>query len=130
MLDGNNPDVDVDALMARVQHEVLRRQFGDPGDARHALDGIDVGAIEGLIAAAAQRAAPRSRWPARLNVFPFTLKPVQRFCLRVLAWLFRDQQAYNAALVQALREVVTVNVRLHASQRELDARVRQLESRE
>jgi hypothetical protein len=48
----------------------------------------------------------------------------------VLAWLFRDQHAYNAAIVQALREMLTVNARLHASLRELDARIQRLEHRE
>jgi flagellar motility protein MotE (MotC chaperone) len=130
MLEKNNPDIDVDALMARVQHEVLRRQFGEPAAAAGTLGTIDTGALEGLISAASQRTSPRNRWPARLNFFPLNLKPLQRFCLRALAWLFRDQQAYNAALVQALREIVTVNVRLHALLRELDARIERLERRE
>jgi transposase len=130
MLDRGNPDIDVDALMARVQHEVLRRQFGDAPAAGSLLDGIDTAAVDSLIDAAALRAAPRHRWPARLNVFPFNLKAVQRFCLRALAWLFRDQQAFNAALLQALRESLTINVRLHASMREMEARIRRLEGRE
>jgi hypothetical protein len=108
----------------------LRRQFGDPADGRNALDAIDTGPLEGLISAAAQRGAPRSRWPARLSMFPFNLRPVQRFCLRVMGWVFRDQQACNAAMVAAMREIASVNVRLHASQRELDARLRRLEHRE
>jgi hypothetical protein len=130
MLEENNPDIDVDALMARVQHEVLRRQFGEPAVPANALGTIDIGAVEGLISAASQRASPRNRWPARLNFFPFSMKPLQRFSLRVLAWLFRDQHAYNAAIVQALREMLTVNARLHASLRELDARIQRLEHRE
>jgi len=130
MLEENNPDIDVDALMERVQREVLRRQFGDPADGTIALGTIDTGALEGLIAAASQRASTRSRWPARLNVFPFNLRVVQRFCLRALGWLFRDQQAYNVAVLQALREMVTVNARLHALLRELEARTRRLENRE
>ena len=49
--------------------------------------------------------------------------------LRVIAWLFRDQHAFNAALIQALRESVIVDARIDASMRELEARVRQLEQR-
>jgi hypothetical protein len=75
MLEENNPDIDVDALMARVQHEVLRRQFGEPAVPANALGTIDIGAVEGLISAASQRASPRNRWPARLNFFPFSLSP-------------------------------------------------------
>ena len=129
MLEANNPDVDVDALMARVHHEVLRRQFGDPATADGSVDTLDTSVLDSLIATAAMRAAARNRWPARLGFFPFSARPVQRFVQRAIAWLFRDQHAFNAALIQALRESVTVNARIHASMRELDARLRQLERR-
>lgn len=130
MLDTNNPDVDVDALMARVQNEVLRRQFGDLPPTASGLDAIDTAAVNALIDAAALRGGARNRWPAALSFFPFNLKPVQRFFLRVIAWLFRDQHAFNAALLQALRESLAINARLHASLRELEARIRRLEGRE
>jgi hypothetical protein len=129
MLETNNPDIDVDALMARVQHEVLRRQFGDRATAGATLNAMDTSLLDSLIAAAALRASARNRWPARLGFFPFNLRPIQRFVLRVIAWLFRDQHAFNAALIQALRESVTINARMHASMRELEARVRRLEQR-
>ena len=129
MLESNNPDIDVDALMARVQHEVLRRQFGDQATATPGLTTVDTSALDSLIGAAATRAAVRSRWPARLGFFPFNLRPVQRFVLRAIAWLFRDQHAFNAALIQALRESVAVDTRIDASMRELEARLRRLEQR-
>ncbi|HYW54542.1 MAG TPA: hypothetical protein VE826_11260 [Dongiaceae bacterium] len=129
MLESNDPAVDVDALMARVQHEVLRRQFGDQATAAPGLTTIDTSVLDSLIAAAATRAAARNRWPARLGFFPFNVRPVQRFVLRAIAWLFRDQHAFNAALIQALRESVSVDARIDASMRELEARVRQLEQR-
>jgi hypothetical protein len=129
VLEANNPDIDVDALMARVQHEVLRRQFGDHAGASGGLGTMDTSMLDSLIAAAALRASARNRWPARLNFFPFSLRPVQRFVLRAIAWLFRDQHAFNAALIEALRESVTVNARIHSSMRELEARLRRLEQR-
>jgi hypothetical protein len=127
MLEASNPDIDVDALMVRVHREVLRRQFGDRAAASADLAAMDTSLLDSLIEAAAQRAAVRSRWPARLGFFPFSLPAVQRIVLRAIAWLFRDQQSFNAALIQALRESVTVNARIHASMRDLEARVRQLE---
>jgi hypothetical protein len=127
MLEANNPDIDVDTLMARVQHEVLRRQFGDAAPGTGGIETLDTSLLDSLIAAAALRASARNRWPARLSFFPFNLPLIQRFGLRAIAWLFRDQHAFNAALIQALRESVTVDARIHASMRELDARVRQLE---
>lgn len=129
MLEANNPDIDVDALMARVQHEVLRRQFGDPASAAGGLNAIDTSLLDSLIVAASLRASARNRWPARLGFFPFNLRPVQRFILRVVAWLFRDQHAFNAAVIHALRESVTVNTHIHSSMRELEARLRRLEPR-
>jgi hypothetical protein len=129
LLEANNPDIDVDALMARVQHEVLRRQFGDHAASSGGIDTIDTVMLDSLIAAAALRASARNRWPARLTFFPFSLRPLQRFVLRAIAWLFRDQHAFNAALIEALRESVTLNTRMHASLRELEARLRRLEQR-
>jgi|HubBroStandDraft_1064217.scaffolds.fasta_scaffold07384_3 hypothetical protein len=125
MLDSNNPDIDVDALMVRVQHEVLRRQYGAPA-AGGGPEAMDVSGLESLIAAAAAHGGPRTRWPGKLWFFPGF---VQRFGLRTVGWLLRDQLAFNAALVQALRESAALNARLQASIRELDARVRQLEGR-
>ena len=129
MLESNNPDVDVDALMARVQHEVLRRQFGDQPAPSAALNAMDTSMLDSLIAAAALRASARNRWPSRLAFFPFNLVLMQRFVLRAIAWLFRDQHAFNAALIQALRESVSVDARIDASMRELEARLRRLEQR-
>ena len=130
MLEANNPDVDVDALMARVQHEVSRRQFGDRAAGAADLSAIDTSVLDSLIAAAAARSSARNRWPARLGFFPFNLKPVQRFALRAVAWLLRDQHAFNAALIEALHESVGIAARTHASMRELEARVRRLEQRD
>jgi hypothetical protein len=129
VLEANNPDIDVDALMARVQREVLHRQFGDAAAVTGGVDALDTSLLDSLIAAAALRASARNRWPARLSFFPFNLSLVQRLALRTIAWLFRDQHAFNAALIQALRESVAVDARIHASMRELDARVRRLEQR-
>lgn len=127
MLEKNNPDIDVDALMARVQQEVLRRQFGEPGAAAAAAAEFDVSAVESLIAAASAHGGPRTSWPSRLGFLP---KPVQFFGLRVIGWLFRDQLAFNASVLQALRESVALNARLHAELRELEARVGRLEERD
>ncbi|MEA2784717.1 MAG: hypothetical protein QOF71_821 [Candidatus Eremiobacteraeota bacterium] len=129
MLEANNPDLDVDALMARVQHEVLRRQFGDGSSSGAGLETIDTSTLQSLIAAAALRSSARNRWPARLEFFPFNVRAVQRLVLRAIAWLFRDQHAFNAALIDALSESVTVSARIHASMREIDGRLRRLEER-
>jgi hypothetical protein len=129
MLEANNPDVDVDALMARVQHEVLRRQFGDAPSPDGGVASMDTSTLQSLIAAAAVRSSARNRWPGRLQFFPLNLRFVQRVAFRIMAWLFRDQHAFNAALIDALSESMRVDARTHASMRELEARLRRLEER-
>jgi hypothetical protein len=126
MLEANNPDIDVDALMARVQHEVLRRQLGEPGPTVHAAASFDTSAVESLLAAASAHGGPRTSWPSKLRFVP---GPLQRFGLRAIGWLFRDQLAFNASALQALRESVALTARLHAAVRELEARVSRLEDR-
>ena len=125
MRETNNPDIDVEALMTRVQHEVLRRQYGTPSESA-ALGTLDISNLTALIAAAAAHGGPRSVWPGRLWFVP---RPLQRLGLRTIGWLLRDQQACNAALVQALREAVTIATRLDTTVHELEARLRALENR-
>lgn len=127
MLESNDPEIDVDRLMSRVQHDVLRSRLLDPPEQGHSLETIDLSSVEALIAAAAARSGPRLRWPARLGFIP---APLRRFGLRVIGWLFRDQFAFNSALIQALRETVALNEQLAATLRDVDARVRRLEGRD
>jgi len=134
MIEPNNPNIDVDELMSRVRAEVLRRQFGGSGDEPNGvLDGktvIDTLAIEGHIQSAARLAEARAKWSGRLTFFLFTLRPVQRFCLKVLAFVFRDQRHVNFEIVAALREAVAINRRLYGRLLEVEEHLRRLERRE
>jgi SAM-dependent methyltransferase len=59
-----------------------------------------------LLVVAEERSAARTRWPAKLDRFPFTLfRWLERFSLRVLAYVFKDQRQVNAALIGATREL-------------------------
>lgn len=125
MIERNNPEIDVDELMLRIQREVARRRLGpefDAGRASMPRSAIDTISIESLLAAAQQRAEIRAKWSERLNVFPFNrMGWLQRFALRVFAFIFKDQRQLNFTLIQALREMLQVN-------RELDERVSTLET--
>lgn len=123
MLESNDPKIDVDVVMNRVQRDVLRSRYVDPPGVGHTIETIDMSSVEALIAMAAARSGPRVRWPARLGFVP---APLRGLGLRVIGWLFRDQFAFNSALIQALRESVVLNERLQVTLRELDARVRSL----
>jgi hypothetical protein len=126
-MESNDGEIDVDAVMNRVQRDVLRSRYVDPPGVGHTVETIDMSSVEALIAMAAARSGPRVRWPARLGFVP---TPLRRLTLRVIGWLFRDQFAFNSALIQALRESVAFNERLQVTLRELDARVRSLKGRD
>ena len=126
MIERNNPQIDVDELMLRIQREVARRRLGPEFDTRHTIaqrTALDTTAIESLLGAAQQRAEARAQWSQRLNVFPLNRMPwLQRFSLRIFNFIFRDQRQVNFTLIQALREMLQINS-------ELDQRVSALEAR-
>jgi SAM-dependent methyltransferase len=64
------------------------------------------GNAEHLLTIAAEWAVVRTRLPAKLERFPFNAIPaVERFFLRALAYLFKDQRQVNEALIGATREL-------------------------
>lgn len=134
MIEPNNPDIDVEALMGRVYAEVARRRFGDAESHSngHVAAGapIDTQALEGHTASAARLAEVRTKWTGRLTSFPFNVAFVRRLLLRVLAFLFRDQRSVNSELICALRECAALNQRLCERIVLLEERVAHLESRE
>jgi hypothetical protein len=122
MIENNNPDIDVDDLMSRIQREASRWQSGatSGGPEFSFSDGRDLGSIETLLNDAAAKAEVRTRWSARLDSVPFRSARIQRFFLRALAFVFRDQRHVNLSLIAALRAFVVAN-------RELTERVTALE---
>ncbi len=130
MIDRNNPAIDVDDLMARIQREVTRRRLGPEADVSFGTPNgkLDTVAIEALLSAARGRAEPRTRLPERLNVFPWNgLRGVQRFALRLFTLLFKDQRQVNFALIDAVRELVQINSGLHDRVTALEESVERLE---
>jgi O-antigen chain-terminating methyltransferase len=130
MIEPNNPNIDVDDLMTRIQREVTRRRLGPRADVYVGtpIGSLDTTFVESQLAAALQRAEVRRKPPERLNVFPWNrLRRLQTFALRVLAFVFKDQRQVNFALVAAARELVVVDRALHDRLVALEARVHQLE---
>ncbi|GAC1658370.1 MAG: hypothetical protein NVS9B12_10850 [Vulcanimicrobiaceae bacterium] len=135
MLEHNNPAINVDRLMAKVRAEVSKRHFPD-GTSEDVGQGLPadalatVASIESSINAAAEKSQIRTGWSGRLNRFPFNLSVgLQRFFLSVLAFVFKDQRHVNFAVVHALRESLTMNVRLAEQVDQLRARLNGLEDR-
>jgi len=131
VIEPNNPNIDVDALMDRVRAEVVRRQFGAlgaPADERPREGSFNELDFESHVATAARFAEARARWPSRLRFFPFNLPWVQRTGLRAHAFLFRDQRNVNFELIHALRESEMMNRRLSERLTQLEGRIARLET--
>lgn len=130
MIDRNNPAIDVDDLMARIQREVVRRRLGPEADVSFGTPNgkLDTAAIESLLSSARQRSEPRTRLPERLNRFPWNqLRGLQRFALRLFGLLFKDQRQVNFALIDAVRDLVQINSALHDRVTALEESVERLE---
>ena len=111
MIEHNNPSIDVDDLMARIQQEVAKRGVGyEPVAAEEGSPASPLASIEGLLHTAQAKAEVRTKWSGQLRVFPFDRSPkLQKWALDALAFLFRDQRHVNTALIAALRETLAVN---------------------
>lgn len=133
MLDNNNPSVNVQELMSKVNLEVAGRHMPRRGwdgeiSALPADAAATAASIESLLGMAEEKAQPRIRWSGRLNRFPFTQFPwLQRFFLKVLAFIFKDQRHVNFAILQALRESLAMSIRLAEQVDQLRARVNALD---
>ena len=132
VIERNNPAIDVDDLMSRIQQEVAKREVGFAplvfdGET---TDGHGFGSIDALINTAQAKSEVRTQWSARFQVFPFNrVAWLQRFFLKVLAYLFKDQRHVNFAVLQTLRELVMIERDLMRQMARLEADVKLLERR-
>ncbi|MBV8244945.1 MAG: hypothetical protein JOZ38_03405 [Candidatus Eremiobacteraeota bacterium] len=134
MIDANNPAIDVDELMTKVNLEVARRTVpGAAGLADAAISPdalVTAASVEAVLATAERKSQIRTDWPGRLNRFPFSLlMPLRYFFLRALAFIFKDQRHVNFALIEVARELSATNVRLQEQIDQLRARVNALDDR-
>jgi 2-polyprenyl-3-methyl-5-hydroxy-6-metoxy-1,4-benzoquinol methylase len=120
MIGENNPEINVDELMAKIRDEVAKRK-GRPQriiKSSHADTSnltLHLSYIESFLKNAEDRAYTRTKWPDKLNRFPFNLsKKLQKATLKLLNFLFKDQREINFNLLQALRESVVINQQLVA----------------
>ena len=131
MIERNNPSIDVDDLMSRIQQEVAKRGVGFEPMVYNGerLEERGFEAIEALINTAQAKAEIRTQWSARFQVFPFNrLAWFQRLFLKVLAYLFKDQRHVNFAVIQALRGLIRIDAELTQRVSQLESKVRLLES--
>jgi SAM-dependent methyltransferase len=110
MLDVNNPEIDVDALMQRIQEKVQdRRAALPPEDGAAVFAGAASpasSAMEQLLSRAREVAAIGADLPAMgrtHGVARLVARPVAKAFLRIAQLITRDQRTFNLAALDALR---------------------------
>ncbi len=120
MIRANNPEIDVYDLMKRVRAEADRirvngsideRFWRDDDDRRMARAVDRHHFIASLVNEAEENNKPRSNWPRRLALFART-GPIARFFMRVWNYFFKQQREKDAAIVRALREMLTIQTQM------------------
>ena len=130
----DNPNVDVNDLMARVHARVRRDESVEtaPGAERTYVyaSELDAASIEALLYTARKMAQVRTVWPHKLVRFPFNLsRGLRRLLLKLFAFLFNDQRHVNFALTEAVREQLQLIKEMHGLIASLQGEVRNLEAR-
>lgn len=122
MIEENNPEINVDELMQKIREEVAQRYSHT--QAKGIISKPDVSNstviynsifnhIEALLRNAESRAYSRTKWPDNLNKFPFNLTKIfNKFALKILNLLFKDQREVNFNLLRAFKESVALNRQL------------------
>ena len=118
MIEANNPEIDVDRLMQKVQDEVARRQqnfiaeeakFSSIGS----IPTVRLNHIGSLLKQAEHKSQVRTEVPVRLDRFPLNIsKRLLKFILKLYAFLFKEQRTVNLSLIQALQESSIINRQL------------------
>lgn len=120
MTEANNPEIDVDNLMQKIREEVNKHKYKHVES--NTTNGFSISRnrsksninyIQALLKNAQSRAYIRTKWPDKLNRFPFNLNPkLQKIILKIINFLFKDQREVNFNLISCLQESVTLNQQL------------------
>ncbi|WP_414548189.1 class I SAM-dependent methyltransferase [Anabaena sp. CCY 0017] len=119
MIDSNNPEINVDELMQKIRQEVAKRQVNSQRTETK-NNNIDISIlksnisyIESLLINAESRSYARSKWPDKLNRFPFNISSkLQKNILKAINFVFKDQREVNFNLLLAVKESVKLNRQL------------------
>jgi SAM-dependent methyltransferase/archaellum component FlaC len=118
MIDSKNPEIDVDELMQKIRQKVANHQgrsqlLETNNNADIPNLQLNISYIESLLANAESRACNRTKWPDKLNRFPFNINSkLQKFVLKTINFFFKDQREVNFNLILSLKESVKLNYQL------------------
>jgi O-antigen chain-terminating methyltransferase len=132
MIKKNNSEINIDDLMEKIRQEILNRQGPSQPALTNSADTADLmsnislsmGYIESLLKNAESRAYIRTKWPDKLNRFPFNLiSKLQKFILKAINFLFKDQREVNFNLILSLKESLKINHQLIAEIKTLKTQI-------
>ncbi len=118
MIESNNPEIDVDELMHKIREEVAQRNNKtQPSLFVNSNNTVKINFnfnyLEALLRNAEARADVRTKWPDKLNRFPFTLSgKIKKYCLKIVNFIFKDQREVNLNLINALKQSTLLNRQL------------------
>jgi SAM-dependent methyltransferase/archaellum component FlaC len=118
MFEANHPEINVDELMRKIRQEVSNRKVNsipmsilNNPEASRMMSIINY--IEALLKNAESRAFIRTKWPDKLNRFPFNFpQQIQNFILKSINFFFKDQREVNFNLIFSLKESIALNRQL------------------
>ncbi|HEY5257719.1 MAG TPA: hypothetical protein VIJ12_05005 [Candidatus Baltobacteraceae bacterium] len=129
MIEDVNPAIDVNDLMAKVNEQIEGRYAasliqGSPAGGLSADVTTMVAGIEQALHAAEAASHVRTSIGRSSRLLGGSTA-LQGFVLRVLAFILRDQRNVNAAVVEALRKSLQLNIRLSEEVDRLKSRLPQ-----
>lgn len=137
MMEANNPEINVDELMHKIREEVVKRQaYSQKINSNFNLDvskvKLSISYMETFLNNAESRSSIRTKWPDKLNFFPFNFSTkLQKFIIKVINFIFKDQREVNFNIINSLKESVAINHQLIEEIATLKAQVdnRQVDNR-
>ncbi|MEH2365199.1 class I SAM-dependent methyltransferase [Nostoc sp.] len=118
MIESNDPEIKIDELIQKIVEQVRKSQVNSQlGDLQSNLDisklKLSISHIENFLKNAESRSLVRTKWPEKLNIFPFNFSTkLQQFILKVINFLFKDQREVNLNIINSLKESVALNQQL------------------
>ncbi|WP_448269456.1 methyltransferase domain-containing protein [Nostoc sp. DSM 114159] len=118
MIESNDPEIKIDELIQKIVEQVGKSQVNSHlASLQSNLDisklKLSISYIESFIENAESRSIARTKWPDKLNLFPFNLSgKLQKIILKIMNFLFKDQREINFSIINSLKESVALNHQL------------------
>ena len=108
--------VNVDDLMKKVRLKVCEQidsKYELSNSLKIAQNKLILGQAKKLLKSAQDRNAVRTKWPDKLNQFPFNVTLIfKTIVLKLLSALFKDQREVNNSLIAVCNISILLNERL------------------